>query len=143
MVRAMKHAIFTQVSHKIKITAMPVYLEEQSLPQKGHYVWAYTIRIENQRSDAVQLMNRYWHITDAEGQVQEVYGEGVIGEQPVLKPGEVFQYTSGAVLPMASGFMRGSYEMKRIDDIDPETAMLVVDIPAFSLDSPLQTSRPN
>jgi ApaG protein len=109
----------------------PAFLEEQSQPDEGYYVWAYTITIENQSEETVTLKTRYWRITDGKGQVQEVRGAGVVGEQPTLKPGDSFEYTSGAPLPTPSGFMVGSYQM--------ETAQgepINVEIPAFSLDSP-------
>ena len=118
-------------THAIRITVKPAFLEEQSHPERGYYVWAYTITIENRSGDTVTLRSRYWRITDGKGKVQEVRGEGVVGEQPTLKPGESFEYTSGAPLTTPSGFMVGSYQM--------ETAKgkaINVDIPAFSLDSP-------
>ena len=115
-----------------------MYLDEQSDPGEQHYVWAYTIRLENHGETTVQLLNRYWHITDANGRVQEVRGSGVVGEQPVLHAGDNFQYTSGAALRTPSGIMTGSYEMST-DDGD----RFLIDIPVFSLDSPDQFKRPN
>jgi ApaG protein len=130
--------MYTCTTNHIRVTVFPSYLEEQSLPDEEHYVWAYTIHLENHGTDTVQLINRYWHITDASGMVQEVRGAGVVGEQPKLAPGETYQYTSGAALHTSSGIMTGSYEMKneRGDEF-------TIEIPAFSLDSPQQTSRPN
>jgi ApaG protein len=118
------------------VTVEPTFLEDQSSPDESYYVWAYTVRIENKGGDVVQLRRRRWLITDSQGRVQEVEGEGVVGEQPVLKPGEHFEYTSGAPLATPSGFMEGSYEMRttRGDTLD-------VTIPAFSLDSPHDTVR--
>ena len=130
--------MFTATTHNIKITAFPAYLAEQSDPANQHYVWAYTIVIENHGSETVQLVNRYWRITDATGHVQEVRGPGVIGEHPVLEPGVRYQYTSGVSLKTASGIMLGNYEM-RTDSGD----LFLVDVPAFSLDSPEQIKRPN
>lgn len=127
-------AMYESTTNRIKVTVKPYYLEEQSSPGDDHYVWAYHIRIENAGSDTVQLRNRHWKITDAGGRVQEVRGPGVVGEQPVLKPGEHFEYTSGTPLATPSGIMVGSYEMERSDG-----AMFKVKIPAFSLDSPHQT----
>ena len=106
-------------------------MEDQSEPEDFHYVWAYHIRIENQGDDRVQLMRRHWHITDSQGRVHEVRGEGVVGEQPVLEPGEAFEYTSGTPLATPSGFMVGSYQM-----IDQSGKNFSVSVPAFSLDSP-------
>ncbi len=123
--------MYTETTHDIRIVVRPVFLDEQSSPEEDHYVWAYQVMIENQGGETVQLLNRYWHITDAGGRVQEVRGPGVIGEQPVLRPGESFEYTSGCPLPTPSGIMVGSYEMAAGDG-----RRFDVSIPAFSLDSP-------
>lgn len=113
------------------------FLEDQSDPQEGRYVWAYRVRISNASSETVQLLRRTWRITDAQGQVMVVEGEGVVGEQPVLAPGSAFEYTSGTPLPTASGFMTGSYHMQH-----PETGdRFDIAIPAFSLDSPYQNRQ--
>jgi len=101
--------------HAIKVSARPQYLSEQSEPARNRYVFAYTITIENAGSVPAQLVSRHWIITDAMGQVQEVRGEGVVGEQPLLAPGERFQYTSGAVLETPVGTMQGSYQMVASD----------------------------
>src|SRR5690606_33720899 len=99
-----------------------------------HYVWAYRVVIENQGPDAIRLRSRYWRITDANGTTQEVSGEGVVGEQPVLKSGEIYEYTSGAPLATPSGFMSGAYTMEGLSS----GKRFTVDVPAFSLDSPYQ-----
>lgn len=130
--------MYSKTTRNIKITVSPVYLESQSDPEDRHYVWAYTIRMENVGDDRVQLINRYWHITDAIGAIQEVRGVGVVGEQPILNSGDVYQYTSGAALRTSSGIMMGSYEME-----NEELERFLVEIPAFSLDSPEQIMRPN
>lgn len=130
--------MYQETTNEISVTVKPVYLEEQSSPSDNHYVWAYRVKIENRGSDTVQLRNRYWRITDSQGQVQEVRGAGVVGEQPVLKPGESFEYTSGTPLSTPSGIMLGSYQMLRKDG-----ATFDVAIPAFSLDSPYEGARPN
>lgn len=130
--------MFTKTTHNIKITATPQFLAEHSEPADGHYVWAYTIELENYGQETVQLLNRHWKITDAAGLTQEVRGAGVIGEQPVLKPGEAFQYTSGTALATASGIMLGEYEM-----VGPTGEHFEVEVPAFSLDSPYQVGRAN
>jgi ApaG protein len=130
--------MYIQTTRHIKITVVPLYLADQSDPAERHYVWAYTIQMENMGKETVQLLNRYWHITDANGAVQEVRGPGVVGEQPVLQPGNAFQYTSGAALRTPSGIMTGKYEMAT-----KEGERFLVDIPTFSLDSPDQVKRPN
>lgn len=125
--------MYEQTTNGVKVTVKPIYLEDQSSPGDDHYVWAYHVTIENQSADRVQLINRYWQITDARGQIEEVRGPGVVGEQPVLSPGEAFEYTSGAPLTTPSGIMVGSYEMEYSDGRRTDVA-----IPAFSLDSPHQ-----
>jgi ApaG protein len=130
--------MYEAVTDGIKVSVTPYFLEDQSAPEDDHYVWAYQISIENQGGDTVQLRNRFWRITNAMGFVEEVEGPGVVGEQPVLKPGETFQYTSGAPLATASGIMMGSYEME-----GPDGRMFDVTIPAFSLDSPHQPVQLN
>ncbi len=123
--------MYQRITNGIKIVVRPQYLEGQSKPEEGHYVWAYTITIENHGRETVTLRTRYWKITDAHGRVQEVRGAGVVGEQPTLKPGDSYQYTSGCPLPTASGFMTGAYQMQMSGG-----EMFNVDLPAFSLDSP-------
>lgn len=130
--------MYTATTHRIKVTVIPAYLESQSAAADNHYVWAYTIHLENMGERTVQLMNRYWKITDAIGTVQEVRGAGVIGEQPILKPGDVYNYTSGTALTTPSGIMAGYYEMTT-----PEGDSFIIEIPAFSLDSSEQINRPN
>ncbi len=125
--------MYSETTRSIRVTVEPIYLDDQSAPEDNHYVWAYHVRIENESQQTVQLVNRYWQITDALGQVQEVRGAGVVGEQPVLEPGGSFEYTSGTPLPTPSGIMLGSYEME-----DTKGGRFSVTIPAFSLDSPYQ-----
>lgn len=129
---------YTKVSNSIAVTVTPVYLDDESLPADSHYVWVYHVRLQNQGNQTVQLMNRYWHITDSFGHIQEVRGPGVIGKQPVLKPGDIFEYASGTHLPTPSGIMRGHYEMQTL-----EGKVFEIEIPTFSLDSPEQISKPN
>jgi ApaG protein len=117
--------------HAIGIDVDARYLEDQSQPEQDRYVFAYTIRLRNEGSVAAKLLGRHWVITDANGQVREVDGEGVVGEQPHLQPGEAFEYTSGAVLETDLGTMRGSYRMLA-DDGTPFEAP----IPAFTLTVP-------
>jgi ApaG protein len=119
------------ITRGVKVIVRPQYLDGQSRPEEGHYVWAYTITIENHGRETLTLRTRYWKITDALGQVQEVRGAGVVGEQPTLKPGDSYSYTSGCPLKTSSGFMVGAYQMQ-FDSGE----FLNVEIPAFSLDSP-------
>jgi ApaG protein len=130
--------MYTQTTRSITITVMPTYLDDQSSPEESHYVWKYHIRIENHGDDTVQLRNRYWRITDSRGRVQEVRGAGVVGEQPVLRPGESYEYTSGTPLPTPSGIMVGTYQME-----SQSGEKFEVDVPAFSLDSPYQPVKLN
>lgn len=130
--------MFSKVTHSIKVTASPQFLDQHSEPDEDHFVWAYTIQLENNGEETVQLLNRHWKITDAHGLTQEVRGQGVIGEQPVLKPGEAFRYTSGTALGTSSGIMLGEYEME-----NPQGQRFSIEVPAFSLDSPYQVARPN
>jgi ApaG protein len=128
--------MYQRTTHDIRITVRPNFLEDQSQPERGYFVWAYSITIENMSDDTVTLRTRHWTITNSLGQVQEVHGAGVVGEQPTLKPGEVFEYTSGAPLSTPSGFMVGSYDMET-----REGSSLNVLIPLFSLDSPYASAQ--
>ena len=130
--------MYSATTKAIRVSVKPIFLDDQSTPSEDHYVWAYQVTIENIGGKTVQLLNRHWRITDAHGRMQEVKGEGVVGEQPRLRPGELFEYTSGTPLTTPSGLMMGSYEMEgeggqRFD----------IDIPAFSLDSPYQARQLN
>jgi ApaG protein len=128
--------MYTETTRSIKITVRPIYLDDQSSPDENHYVWAYQIRIENLGAETVQLRSRLWRITDAIGRTRETGGPGVIGEQPVLRPGESFEYESGAPLETSSGIMVGTYRMETADG-----GQFDVRIPAFSLDSPHQPTQ--
>ncbi len=131
--------MYRETTHGITVTVKPYYLDEQSSPDEQHYVWAYHVRIENNGRHTVQLRNRYWRITDSLGRIQEVRGAGVVGEQPMLRPGDSYEYTSGTPLPTPSGIMGGTYQME-----ESETGeRFDVTIPNFSLDSPHQPSRLN
>jgi ApaG protein len=130
--------VYHQTTNSITVTVTPVYLEDQSSPSEAHYVWAYQVKIENNGTRTVQLRTRVWSITDASGHTQEVRGPGVVGEQPVLRPGESFEYTSGTSLKTPSGMMVGSYGME-----SEEGTRFDVSVPAFSLDSPHQSVRLN
>ena len=130
--------MYTATTRNITVRVQPQFLAEQSDPVSDQYVWLYTINIENGGTEAVQLLNRHWIITNAVGHVEEVQGPGVIGEQPVLQPGDSFQYTSGCPLRTPSGMMVGTYEM-----VGPSDERFDIDIPAFSLDSPHQARQLN
>jgi ApaG protein len=121
--------MYRAVTRNIEVTVTPRFLAERSSPDNGYFFWAYSIAITNTGSETVQLRTRHWRITDALGRLQEVKGAGVIGEEPVLKPGQSFEYTSGVPLPTPSGFMTGTYGMQT------ETGGgFDVEIPTFSLD---------
>ena len=128
---------YVATTRGIRVSVRSFFLEDQSQPEEGHYVWAYRVRIENCGREPVQLLRRTWHITDALGRTQEVKGPGVVGQQPVLDPGEVFEYTSGTPLDTPSGFMAGAYHMV----VSSSCEEFDVEIPAFSLDSPHQPGR--
>jgi len=122
--------MYRAVTRKIEVTVTPRFVSERSSPANGYYFWSYTIDITNLGGETVQLKTRHWRITDALGRLQEVRGPGVVGEQPTLKPGESFEYTSGVPLPTPSGFMTGTYGM-----VTSEGEPFDIEIPAFSLDS--------
>ena len=124
-------APYRAVTRQIEVRVIPRFLAERSSPENGYFFWAYTITLTNLGVETVQLKTRHWRITDAHGRLQEVRGAGVVGEEPVLKPGENFEYTSGVPLPTPSGFMAGTYGMVTLDGERFE-----IEIPAFSLDSP-------
>ena len=121
--------MYSATTRSIAVTVKPVYLEDQSSPRDNHYVWAYHVRIENKSRTTVQLRSRYWHITDSLGRVQEVRGAGVVGEQPVLKPGEAFEYTCGCRLRTPSGTKHGTYFC-----VAEDGERFEVPIPMFVLD---------
>lgn len=130
--------MYKETTRAITITVKPFYLEQHSSPADDRYVWAYHVTIENGGNEVVQLRNRHWRITDSDGRQQEVRGPGVVGEQPVLKPGESFEYTSSCPLPTPSGMMVGDYEMTTEGGDS-----FLAHVPAFSLDSPQQQIRLN
>ncbi|MGA2365448.1 MAG: Co2+/Mg2+ efflux protein ApaG [Steroidobacteraceae bacterium] len=121
----------SNVPHKISIEVETSYLEEQSEPRERRYVFSYTITIRNEGEVPAKLLTRHWVITDANGRSQEVRGDGVVGEQPYLKPGQGFRYSSGAVLETPVGAMQGSYQMVADDGATFDAA-----IPAFRLAIP-------
>lgn len=123
--------MYRAVTRRIEVTVEPNFMPERSSAEHSRYFWSYTIVITNTGDETVQLRRRHWIITDAAGRRQEVRGEGVVGEQPVLAPGERFQYTSGVPLATASGFMTGRYQM-----VGEAGEKFEIDVPTFSLDSP-------
>ena len=130
--------MYSETTKSIRVTVVPVFLDEHSSPEDAKYIWAYEVRIENLGDETVQLINRHWSITNSLGQTETVRGPGVVGEQPILKPGDYFEYTSGAPLSTPSGLMVGTYQME-----DNDGKVFDVCIPAFSLDSPHQTVQVN
>jgi ApaG protein len=122
--------MYRATTRNIEVTVTPRFMSDRSAPEKAQFFWAYTIEIANNGGETVQLKTRYWHITDAFGRVQEVRGAGVVGEEPVIPPGESFEYTSGVPLQTPSGIMAGRYGMVTDDGENFD-----IDIPAFSLDS--------
>lgn len=125
--------MYVATTSGIVVSVRPQFLSEQSCVADSHFVWLYDVYIENQGAITVQLITRYWNICDAVGNRQEVCGPGVVGEQPVLHPGESYRYQSGCPLQTPSGIMKGHFEMQT-----DEGCLLKVVIPAFSLDSPFE-----
>lgn len=129
---------YSQETHAIEVKVHPTYMEGHSKPEEGLYVWAYEVEIANNGQQTAQLLSRHWKITNAYGQTLEVRGPGVVGDQPVIRPGETYSYSSFTNLATPSGFMIGTYDMQF-----EATGVRTVAIPAFSLDSPEQTMLPN
>jgi ApaG protein len=123
--------MYESMTRGIRIRVTPQYLEDQSTPEESEFFWAYTVDIANEGDETVQLRSRVWRITDGHGRTEEVRGPGVVGETPVIQPGNSFSYTSGCPLRTPSGIMAGSYQMA-----DANGQLFDVEIPAFSLDSP-------
>ncbi len=128
---------YSKTTRDIRVSVRSFFLADQSRPDEGKFMWAYRIQIENLGREPVQLLRRTWNITDAHGRTQTVKGAGVIGQLPVLEPGESFEYTSGTPLETPSGFMTGMYHMMATVSGEAFDVM----IPAFSLDSPFQDNR--
>ncbi|PYE90337.1 Co2+/Mg2+ efflux protein ApaG [Phyllobacterium leguminum] len=125
--------MYRATTSQIEVVVEPFYLEEQSEPHENRYVWGYRVTIANNSPETVQLCSRYWQITHENGYVEEVRGAGVVGEQPVLDPGDSYQYSSGCPLSTPSGVMAGHYEMQ-----GEGGRAFEIEIPAFSLDLPDQ-----
>ena len=122
---------YTKETKNIRVSVKTDFLSDQSNAESKIWVWSYHILIENNGNDIVQLVDRYWKITDETGQIKEVKGSGVIGRQPSIKPGESFEYSSGTPLKKPSGFMFGNYRM-----INENNESFFIDVPLFSLDIP-------
>ncbi|BBD36047.1 Co2+/Mg2+ efflux protein ApaG [Aminobacter sp. NyZ550] len=130
--------MYRAITRNIAVEVEPFYLVDQSEPSENRYVWGYRVTIENNSDEFVQLLSRYWHITDASGKVEEVRGPGVVGDQPELNPGDSYQYASGCPLSTPSGIMVGRYTMR-----NEAGEMFDIAIPAFSLDLPDARPRLN
>ena len=126
------------ISEGIRVVVRPAYWPERSSPESGQYAFTYAVQIANEGTQTARLRTRHWIITDASGKQEEVRGEGVVGEQPTLAPGERFEYTSGVPLSTASGFMAGRYQM-----VSETGERFEIDVPTFSLDSPDGKRMPN
>jgi ApaG protein len=124
-------AVYTETTEAIRISVQALFLGDRSEPDDDQYFWAYHIRIENTGTGTVQLLTRHWKIVDMAGHEQNVIGDGVIGDQPVLAPGQAFEYASGTSLSAPSGFMSGHFRM-----ISQTGTLFDAIVPAFSLDSP-------
>ena len=125
---------YQQETHGVLVRVAPRFMPSQSYPEQGRYVWTYAIAISNRRDETVRLLRRYWRLTDRDGRVEEVRGEGVVGLQPDIAAGQTFEYASAAPLRSASGVMGGHFEMITAGGED-----LIVPTPIFSLDSPYET----
>jgi ApaG protein len=130
--------LYTATTRAITVSVEPTYLEARSSEDGSQHFWAYRVTIQNQGSETVQLLSRHWMISNARGELTEVKGPGVVGEQPVLKPGESHEYSSGVPLDTASGMMGGAYQM------ESETGeRFDIEIPTFSLDIQNRGGLPN
>jgi ApaG protein len=130
--------MYQESTRSIQISVEPFYLDDQSAPERNRFVFGYRVQIDNQGEETVQLLSRHWRITDALGRTMEVEGSGVVGKQPVLAPGDSFEYTSGTPLSTSSGIMIGRYQM-----VTKDGEAFEVTVPPFSLDAPGTPIRPN
>ena len=122
---------YSAITEGIEVSVEPFYMDDESSPENSEFIWAYMVEIHNGGNEPVQLKTRYWQIRDGLGRLEEVRGDGVVGEQPVIEPGETYEYSSHCRLTTDSGIMAGSYSMERSEGTQFEVA-----IPAFSLDLP-------
>ena len=123
--------MYSKTTKGVTVTVTPYFLDDQSSPNEGHYVWAYQVNIKNSSSKTMKINHRNWVIIDANGKILNVQGEGVVGEFPIIHPGESFEYTSGTPLKTTNGIMQGFYLMSQNNG-----EQLKIGIPTFSLDSP-------
>lgn len=128
---------YEATTNDVTVQVRVAYLRQHSTPKAGRFCWAYHITIINHGAETIQLLQRSWEITDAQGYTQRVHGEGVVGEQPVLRPGEQFAYSSAVPLATSTGFMVGTYHMQTL----PTGRAFDVAVPAFGLDSPFEGSK--
>lgn len=129
---------YEAVTEGVRIRVRPKFMHDESEPARAHFIWQYTVEVENESARVWTIMRRHWRIVDSAGRLQIVEGEGVVGQTPSIGPGERFSYTSGAPLATPSGMMTGSYDL-----VDENGDEMVARIPAFSLDSPYETTRPS
>lgn len=122
---------YEKTTHGVSVSVVPEYLEDQSAPEDGQFTWAYHVQIENVGTQTIQILTRHWKITNIRGECHEVIGDGLVGKQPVLGPGERFSYTSGTPLTTSSGFMSGTFQA-----VADGGEILDLQVPDFSLDSP-------
>lgn len=130
--QAFANKSYSNITNDIEVTVWPEFLDSKSSVSGDLFVWAYHVRIDNKGLESVQLLSRYWRIIDEKGVVQEVNGEGVVGEQPIIASGGAYQYSSGVHLRYPSGIMTGKYQMQKTEN----SAAFDITIPAFSLDVP-------
>ena len=128
--------MYSKTTNGVTVTVNPYFLDDQSSPNDNHYVWAYKVNIDNKGSDILHLHQRTWVIIDGNGRVLQVQGDGLVGETPIIKPGETFEYTSGTPLKTTSGIMQGYYSMSA-----DSGEKIKIDIPTFSLDSPYEKKK--
>ena len=130
--------MYSKTTNGVTVTVKPYFLDDQSSPHENHYVWAYQVNIKNSSNNTMKLNHRNWLIIDANGKILNVSGEGVVGEFPLIKPGESFEYTSGTPLKTNNGIMQGFYLVSQENGEE-----LKIDIPTFSLDSPYNKTKLN
>tara|TARA_Y100000816_G_C25639311_1_gene340433 strand:+ start:154 stop:546 length:393 start_codon:yes stop_codon:yes gene_type:complete len=130
--------MYSKTTNGVTVTVTPYFLDDQSSPVESHFVWAYQVNIKNSSKNSIRLSHRNWLIIDANGKVLNVSGEGVVGEFPLIKPGESFEYTSGTPLKTNNGIMQGFYLVSQENGEE-----LKIDIPTFSLDSPYNKIKLN
>ena len=130
--------MYKKTTDNITVNVYPLFLDDQSSPENSTYMWAYYIRIENESKESIQITKRHWKIIDSSGHIQEVNGDGVVGEKPIIEPKKIYEYASGVPLKTPSGFMEGYYVAECENG---ETFNVLV--PAFSLDSPFDNKKYN